>query len=50
MSLYEFMAMLVIIVIVIILVSTSALLEKQNKLSKKIDELIKQIKEKEGNK
>ena len=47
MSLYEFITMLVIIVIVIIAVSTSALLEKQNKLSKKIDELINQLKEKE---
>lgn len=47
MSLYAFIFVFVLLIIVIIVVSISTILENQNKLSEKIDELIKQLKEKE---
>lgn len=47
MSLYAFIFVVVIFVIVITVVGISTILENQNKLSEKIDELIKQLKEKE---
>ena len=47
MSLYSFIFVLIILFIVIMAVSTSTILENQNKLSEKIDELIKLLKEKE---
>ena len=47
MSLYAFIFVFVILVIVIMVGSTSTVLENQNKLYEKIDELIKQLKEKE---
>lgn len=47
MSLYAFIFVFVILVVVIMVVTTSTILENQNKLSEKIDEITKQLKEKE---
>lgn len=47
MSLYAFIFVFVLLIIVIQVVAISTILENQNKLSEKIDELIKQLKEKE---
>lgn len=48
MSLYAYIFVFVLLIIIFQVVATSVILENQNKLSEKIDELTKQLKEREG--
>lgn len=47
MSLYAYIFVFVLLIIIFQVVATSVILENQNKLSEKIDELTKQLKERE---